>query len=694
MPASTRLREALAKGETSLGMWQMLPGANISRILASSGIDWVLLDCEHGNIDDQTMHDAVPAIAALGVSPIVRVPDMQGWMVKRALDSGAHGILVPLLRTAEDARRLVRNTKFPPQGLRGFGSPIAPERFSLSLTGYLLEANSMLLTMAQIETQEALDNVDEIATVDGIDVLFVGPFDLGNNIGYPILDGIMVPQLKVAISNILVAAHNASKKAGIYCTGGEQAKQFTDLGFDMINVATDYSALQYALREQFCLARTEEKPNPLIELRHLLGEENVSTSKADRDGHSSSEWSSCDFNGDETPAFVVYPGSTEEVAGVMKICHTRRIPVTAYSGGTSLEGHFVPTRGGLCIDFNRMDQLIQLNAKDLDVIVQPAMGWEELNEILAEQGLYFPPDPGPGAKIGGMIGTGCSGTNAYRYGTMREWVLSLTVVLADGTIIKTRRRPMKSSAGYDLSKLLIGSEGTLGLVTEATLRITAKPRNVRVAVATFPSIYDAAECVSHIVGMGIQLEGIEILDDVQMRCINNSGSTSKKWKESPTLFFKFAGTLTGVQEQIGIVQKIAENTKSSTFAFARDEVESTELWSARKEALWSIMAMRRDERDHVWTTDVAVPVSRLPEIMQQTKDDISASGLLSGMVGHVGDGNFHAFLLFNDEEREIAEELVHRMVKRAVAMEGTVTGEHGVGLVKRDYLPHELGEST
>jgi D-lactate dehydrogenase (cytochrome) len=273
--------------------------------------------------------------------------------------------------------------------------------------------------------------------------------------------------------------------------------------------------------------------------------------------------------------------------------------------------------------------------------VQPALGWEELNEQLAKEGLFFPPDPGPGAMIGGMVGTGCSGTNAYRYGTMREWVLSLTVVLADGTIIKTRQRPRKSSAGYDLTRLFIGSEGTLGLVTEATLKLTVKPKSQSVAVASFPSIHSAAQCVTRVVEEGIPVAGVEILDDVQMRCINDSGTTSRRWKEAPTIFFKFTGTPAGVKEQIGIVQKIASSTKSQSFEFARGDDEMRELWSARKEALWSVMAMRRGPEDHVWTTDVAVPMSRLPDIIEATKQDMTQSGLLAGICGHVGDGNFH-----------------------------------------------------
>ncbi|KAL1963254.1 hypothetical protein VTN77DRAFT_8579 [Rasamsonia byssochlamydoides] len=426
----------------------------------------------------------------------------------------------------------------------------------------------------------------------------------------------------------------------------------------------------------------------------ILGKENVSTDDGDLVAHSGSEWSSYPRKDNEKPFLVLYPSTTDEVSRIMKICHQRLIPVTAYSGGTSLEGHYAPTRGGVCIDFRRMNKILQLHKDDLDVVVQPAVGWEELNEELSKNGLFFPPDPGPGAMIGGMVGTGCSGTNAYRYGTMREWVISLTVVLADGTVIKTRQRPKKSSAGYDLTKLFIGSEGTLGLVTEATLKLAVKPKCQNVAVASFPTIHHAADCARRVVEEGIPVAGLELLDDVQMKCINASKTTRREWAEAPTLFFKFAGTPVGVKEQIGIVQKIAKSSGGQTFEFAREDAEMHELWSARKEALWSVMAMKRDSKDQVWTTDVAVPISKLPDIVEATKKDLTQSGLLAGICGHVGDGNFHAIILFNEKEKQIAQEVVHRMVKNAVEMEGTVTGEHGVGLIKRDYLPHEVGEST
>lgn len=376
-----------------------------------------------------------------------------------------------------------------------------------------------------------------------------------------------------------------------------------------------------------------------VDFVEILGKNNVSTVESDLQSHSGSDWSSYVSKDTERPFMIVLPSSTEEVGKIVKICHDREIPITAYSGGTSLEGHFSATRGGVCIDFARMDKILTLHKDDLDVIVQPSVGWEILNEELAKEGLFFPPDPGPGAKIGGMVGTGCSGTNAYRYGTMKDWVLSLTVVMADGTIIKTRQRPRKSSAGYDLTRMFIGSEGTLGLVTEATLKVTVKPKSESVAVASFATVRDAAACAASVVGEGIPIAAIELLDDVMMQCINDS--TSRVWKAAPTLFFKFAGTPSGVKEQINTVQELAKRKGSARFEFAKNANEAQELWSARKDAFWSVMAKRRDSSDHVWTTDVAVPMSRLPDIVEETKEDMTRSGLLAAMVGHVGDGNFH-----------------------------------------------------
>jgi len=248
---------AFEEGKQAMGCWQMIPGSNVSRTLARTGVDWVVVDCEHGNMDDAAMHEAVPAIAACGVSPIVRICDNQGFLVKRALDSGAHGVLVPLLYTAEEAKKLVLSAKFPPQGQRGFGSPFPMERFhpDLAAGDYLQQANEAILTMVQIETREALENVDAIAAVPGIDVLFVGPFDLGNNIGHPILDGSMHENLHAAIAKVLAAANAAGKKAGIFCTSGEQAKGYADQGFHMMSVATDMHILPTGVMQALSTAK-------------------------------------------------------------------------------------------------------------------------------------------------------------------------------------------------------------------------------------------------------------------------------------------------------------------------------------------------------------------------------------------------------------------------------------------------------
>ncbi|KAK9474161.1 glycolate oxidase [Dipodascopsis tothii] len=428
------------------------------------------------------------------------------------------------------------------------------------------------------------------------------------------------------------------------------------------------------------------------ELRSVLGDDGVSTAADQLDTHADSAWISHHPEHGERPVLVVYPRTTEEVSAIMKVCHRYRVPVVPFSGGTSLEGHFIQTRCGVTIDFGRMDRVLALHADDLDAVVQPAVRWEDLNEYLRPHGLFFPPDPGPGAEIGGMVGTGCSGTNAARYGTMREWVLSLTVVLADGTIVKTRRRPRKSSAGYNLNGLFIGSEGTLGLVTEAVVRLTVVPQTTSVAVASFGTVEAATDAVADIVRRGLTVNAVEFLDREMMRCINAAGQTSRPWAEDHTLFFKFGGSAAGVAEQIEQIRGIARAHGSRTFEFASSADEQAELWEARKEALWSTLAT--GDGDTCWTTDVAVPVSRLSEIVRLTRTDMDASGIRGTLVGHVGDGNFHAFILYNDATRAAAEGVVHRLVENALAMEGTCTGEHGVGLVKRPYLEAELGPAA
>lgn len=431
------------------------------------------------------------------------------------------------------------------------------------------------------------------------------------------------------------------------------------------------------------------------EIEELLGKDNVTSTQDMLDSHSDTYWNSHHAKPDERPGIVAFPASTEDVSAIAKISHKYRIPIVPFAGGTSLEGNFTPIYGGISLDFARMNNILALHKEDLDIVVQPAVNWEELNEYLEERNLFFGPDPGPGAMIAGMVGTGCSGTNAYRYGTMRENTLALTVVLADGTIVKTKQRPRKSSAGYNLTQMFIGSEGTLGIVTEATLKLVPLPQNQSVAIATFPTLEDAAATASEVVQHGIQAAAIELLDHHMMKAINDSGSTTRRWDEAPTIVFKFAGpSEASVKDDIEHVKRIAAIHKHRAFEFATDPDDRTELWSARKNALWSTMDVG-PKGSHLWTTDVAVPISRLSTIIRETQADIESSGLYGTIVGHVGDGNFHAFLVYNPEtQRQIAEDVVHRMVERAIKYEGTCTGEHGVGVGKKLYLEAELGQNA
>ncbi|KAJ4358519.1 D-lactate ferricytochrome c oxidoreductase [Didymosphaeria variabile] len=430
------------------------------------------------------------------------------------------------------------------------------------------------------------------------------------------------------------------------------------------------------------------------ELRASLGEDTISTDDEDLLRHGYSEWSS--INIDQLPVAVAYPQSTEEVSTIAKTCQKYKIPMIPFSGGSSLEANFSAPYGGMSIDFTHMDKILSLHADDMDVVVQPSVSWMSLNEEIKDSGLFFPVDPGPSAKIGGMVGTSCSGTNAVRYGTMKDWVINLTVVLADGSIIKTRKRPRKSAAGYNLTNLFIGSEGTLGIVTEITLKLTVIPQETSVAVVTFPTIRDAAAAASKVMRAGIPVAAMEIMDDVQMGVVNKAGSTTKKWKEMPTMFFKFSGTKAGVQENVKLVKAIAKTHKSGDFEFAVDAQEQKTLWSARKESLWSMLALRR-EGDEVWSTDVAVPLSRLPDIIEVSKTELDSLGLFASILGHIGDGNFHESIMYNSKdpkERAAVEKCVKDMVDRALEMEGTCTGEHGIGLGKKDSLLKELGLDT
>lgn len=428
------------------------------------------------------------------------------------------------------------------------------------------------------------------------------------------------------------------------------------------------------------------------ELVAVLGHLSIDDNPANLKSRSSTEWSPSPS--EVYASLIVYPRNTEQVSEIMKICHRRRIPVTGYSGGTSLDGALASTRGGICIDFSRMNRILELHERDLDVVVQPAVGWEDLNERLATKGLFFPPDPGPGAQIGGMIGTGCSGTNAYRYGTMKDWVISTTIVLADGTIVKTRNRPRKSTAGYDLTRLMVGSSGTLGLVTEAVLKVTGKPENEQVAVIAFPSTYNAVSTVIDVVEKGLPLAAIELLDENTMKAINEADATDKVWKEVPTLFVKFSGTKASVKEQVDVVGDLAQEYGRESFEASGDPEQIKALWSGRKTALWSLIGQKKHPDDKFLSSDVAVPISRLADIIEEAKDKMQEANLLGSTLGHVGDGNFHTSILYGEKDKSVAEKIIADLQMRAIEMEGTITGEHGIGLNLRDMLEAETGKNA
>ncbi|KAI9740010.1 MAG: hypothetical protein M1818_004761 [Claussenomyces sp. TS43310] len=442
-------------------------------------------------------------------------------------------------------------------------------------------------------------------------------------------------------------------------------------------------------------ANVNDWEKAIQEIQAAVSEETISTAEDDLLRHGFSEWSS--VNADRLPVAIAYPKDTAQVSEIAKICHKYRVPVVPYSGGSSLEGNFSAPYGGISVDFAFMDQIVRLNEEDMDVVVQPAVGWMALNDEIASSGLFFPVDPGPIAKIGGMVGTNCSGTNAVRYGTMKDWVINLTVVLADGTVVKTKRRPRKSAAGYNLNSLFVGSEGTLGLVTEITLKLAVVPQEMSVAVVDFPTIRDAAAAAASVMRASVPIASLELMDEVQMRVVNLSGATKgMTWKEVPTLFLRFSGTTAGVRENVGQVKEIAKKHGGGDFKFAATEAEKQMLWSARKEALWSMLALRK-KGSEVWSTDVAVPMSRLADIIEVSKKEMDELGLFASILGHVGDGNFHESIMYDRTvpgELEKVEHCVHNMVDRALEMEGTCTGEHGVGLGKKASLLKEVGPDT
>ncbi|GAA6058652.1 hypothetical protein JCM10212_004063 [Sporobolomyces blumeae] len=451
-------------------------------------------------------------------------------------------------------------------------------------------------------------------------------------------------------------------------------------------------------------------------LKQQLPEDCIAEDRDSLVAHGWNDWAAHGPTG--LPGAIVYPRNTDDVVLIVKTASANGIPLIPFCAGTSLEGHTsalgypgsvealpegqssivldqLEPGLALVVDFaENMNNIVAINRDDLDAVVQPGVSYDALNAELKEQGipLFFPVDPAPGAQIGGMIGTGASGTNAVRYGTMRENVLNLTVVLPNGEVIKTRQRAKKSSVGPDLSRLFVGAEGTLGIVTEATLKLAPLLPST-VAVSSFPSIQAAADAARDLVQQGVSVACIELLDDVMMKCINKANKTGRQWPEKPTLFLKFSGSQEQMKHDVTRTKKIAQSNSGSNFTFAKDDADADQIWQSRKIALWSALDYQPGAR--CWTTDVCVPLSKFPELITETKADIDKSGVVGPIVSHAGDGNFHALLLFsNDDELKKVEGIVHRMVERAQRLDGTATGEHGVGIGKKPYVESELGSGT
>ncbi len=393
------------------------------------------------------------------------------------------------------------------------------------------------------------------------------------------------------------------------------------------------------------------------------------------------------------PDAVVFPRSTEEVVEIVRMCVAEEVPIIAFGAGTSLEGNVTPVRGGVSLDLSEMNAIVEVNPEDFDCTVQAGVRREQLNEYLRDQGLFFPIDPGANATIGGMAATRASGTNAVRYGTMREAILSLRVVTPDGRDIRTARRARKSAAGYDITRLLIGSEGTLGIITEVTLRLHGIPETISAAVCGFETLKGAVDTVVQSIQLGVPLARVEILDDMQMKAVNLRSGLD--YPELTTLFFEFHGSPAGVAEQIDNVKMLAEANGGGEFRWSNLPEERSKLWKARHEAYYAALGLRQGSVG--WVTDVCVPIGRLTECITETKQDLAGCPIPATIVGHVGDGNFHVIFALDPDspsELEEAEQLNRRIVERALAMDGTCTGEHGVGLGKQDWLVAELGDAV
>ncbi|MFZ8958180.1 MAG: FAD-binding oxidoreductase [Paracoccaceae bacterium] len=392
----------------------------------------------------------------------------------------------------------------------------------------------------------------------------------------------------------------------------------------------------------------------------------------------------------QAPDAVVFVQSTEEVQDVVRLCARHHVPVIPFGAGSSLEGHVNASAGGICIDFSQMNRILRVSAEDMDVVIEPGVTRKALNTYLRDTGLFFPVDPGADATLGGMAATGASGTNAVRYGTMKENILGLKAVLPSGEIVKTAGRARKSSAGYDLTHLMIGSEGTLGLISELTLRLRGIPAAISAATCSFPSVEAACECVIAIVQYGLPVARIELLDKLMVEAVNRHSKLSLP--ETPLLLLEFHGSETGVAEDAASFGEIAADFGGTGFAATTLEEERNQLWQARHDAYWAGLALRTGAKGI--STDICVPVSRLAEAVTKAQTRASELGMIAPVVGHVGDGNFHVLMLIDTDipaEVEMAEGFVAWLNDMAIAMEGTCTGEHGIGQGKAAYLIRELG---
>ncbi len=426
----------------------------------------------------------------------------------------------------------------------------------------------------------------------------------------------------------------------------------------------------------------------LTALKNLLGDR-LTTAPAVREQHGKD----ISYHLADLPDAVAFAHSVGEVADIVKVCSRHGIPIIAFGTGTSLEGHISAPQGGLSVDVSQMNRVLQVNAEDLDAVVEPGVTRKGLNQHIRDTGLFFPIDPGADASIGGMAATRASGTNAVRYGTMRENVLALQVVTADGRIMRTGGRARKSAAGYDLTRLLVGSEGTLGIITEVTLRLYGIPEKTAAAVCSFATLEGAVKTVISTIQSGIPIARIELLDDLQIRMLNKYAKLD--YPEQNTLFMEFHGTDAGVTEQTEMVQAIASEHGGGNFMWTVQAEERTKLWQARHDAVWA--NKQACPGWGMWVTDVCVPISRLAEVVLETKRDIQAEGLIAPLLGHVGDGNFHLTIMVKpDDPAYLArvEALNDRLVERALRVGGTCTGEHGIGLGKIKFLQAEHGESV